>query len=62
MIGFYKEGDGVKVSLIVENHEITWMDLTEHYLDFLNSCGYLFDRTDVADFIAEQYGPIREGN
>jgi hypothetical protein len=62
MIGFYKDGDGIKATLTVENHEITWMDLTEHYLDFLSACGYIFDRVEVGDYIIEQHGNSREGN
>ena len=62
MIGFYHDGDGIKVSLVVENHEITWMDLTEHYLDFLSACGYMLNRVEVGDYIVEQYESDREDN
>lgn len=57
MIKFEKVNDGVKVSVEIE-HEFTWMEVTDHFIEFMLGCGYLFDHQELADYIQEEYKNI----
>ena len=57
MIRFEKTNDGVKVSVEIE-HESTWMEVTDHFIEFMFGCGYLFDHQELADYIQEEYKNI----
>ena len=57
MIKFEKVNDGVKVSVEIEN-ELTWMEVTDHFIEFMLGCGYLFDHQELADYIQEEYKNI----
>jgi len=57
MIRFEKDNDGVKVSVTIQD-EGTWMEVTDHFVDFLFGCGYILDHQELADYLNEEYKNI----
>lgn len=39
-----------KVVVQVDNHDMTWMDLSEEFFEFLRGCGFYLDRQDLSDY------------
>ena len=57
MIKFEKDTDGIKVSVVIQE-EGTWFEVTDHFIEFMLGCGYLFDHQELADYIQEEYKNI----
>jgi len=44
-----------QVEIIIRDSTLTWMDLTDEFIHFLQACGYTVQGIRVADYLAEQY-------
>ena len=38
--------DGIDIEYTIDKWDITWVDLVDHFQDFLSGCGYIFDKTE----------------
>lgn len=58
MFRFEKDDNGVQVIMYINNDDSTWMEVTDHFIEFMLGCGYLFDHQELADYIKEEYENI----
>ena len=54
MMVFAKESPSLNMHMEFSN-DSTWMEATDNFIGFLHTCGYVFEPTDIADYIMEQY-------
>lgn len=54
MIFKQKYHDGSYVQIKVDQ-DATWREATDHFLQFLHACGYVFYSVEVGEYILEQW-------
>jgi len=54
MIRFEKECPSLTVSMEFSS-EVTWMEVTENFIGFLQASGYVFDPLEVGAYIMAAY-------
>ena len=55
VIRFIQEFEDTRTEKTVANN-LTWTELSEHYLEFLKGCGYHLEAQDLADYFSELAG------
>lgn len=56
MIVLKKLEDDVKITMVLKENCVTWMEVTEQFVNFLQASGYIVQGIDVADYLMGQYG------
>lgn len=55
MITFKKENELTNVQMVITNDGLTWMELADDFVNFLQACGYIVKGYDVGNHLCTQY-------
>ena len=56
MIILKKKENGQTQSVVyIRKDAISWVEVTERFIDFLQSCGYVVDGYDVGLYLTQEY-------
>ena len=55
MIQLRKLNEEVEVEMTIRTDGATWMEVTEEFINFLQSCGYIVQGIDVAEYLQDMY-------
>lgn len=56
---FKREYNGRSIELRLPNDDVTWWDLADDFISFLQGCGYQVTREDFAEYFT-QFLPIED--
>lgn len=60
MIIFEKKNELTNVQMVVTNDGLTWMELSDEFVNFLQACGYIVQGYEVGDHLCTQYAFQKE--
>ena len=55
MIIFEKKNELTNVQMVITNDSLTWMELADDFVNFLQACGYIVKGYDVGNHLCTQY-------
>lgn len=60
MITFTKDNETTKIEMVLIDDGLTWMELADEFVSFLQACGYIVKGYDVGDHLCTQYAFQKE--
>jgi hypothetical protein len=55
MITLTKDNETAKVQMVLTNDGLTWTELSNEFVNFLQACGYIVNGYEVGDHLCTEY-------